>query len=293
MASKWSGQSKGSVLGYKIFVWVIKRLGVSTAYFLLRFVGLYYFIFSSKQKRDLISFYRVVFPDRPGSFISRLARRNFMIFGRTLIDRIAYLVGRGDRFKFESDDHHKLRKFVEAGQGAFLISAHFGNWSIAGSLLNDLDAKVNVVLFDNEYEKLKEYMERTAKFQFNVIPIKNDFSHLIRINNAIRDGEFVCIHADRFLPGAKTLESTFFGKKVRLPQGPFQMASALKAPCVFTLAAKKGKFGYEFFASDPSIGKDMAGNALEFCKFLETKVREFPEQWFNYYDFFEEDAVSQ
>ena len=42
MATKWEGKSKGTVLGYKIFVFFIKNLGLTAAYILLAPVALYY-----------------------------------------------------------------------------------------------------------------------------------------------------------------------------------------------------------------------------------------------------------
>ena len=32
---KWEGKSRGNVLGYRIFVWCIRYLGLNFAYFLL------------------------------------------------------------------------------------------------------------------------------------------------------------------------------------------------------------------------------------------------------------------
>lgn len=47
--SSWHGKSKGTPLGYRIFVWVLKNFGVLPAYFLLRFVVVYYFFFPGKH----------------------------------------------------------------------------------------------------------------------------------------------------------------------------------------------------------------------------------------------------
>lgn len=42
--AKWEGKSKGTVLGHKIFVFILNHLGLrEPAYIVLRFVALYYF----------------------------------------------------------------------------------------------------------------------------------------------------------------------------------------------------------------------------------------------------------
>ena len=55
--SKWDGKSKGSVLGYQIFVFCIKHLGVRTAYFMLYFVAAYYFLFLKKSNRVIFYYF--------------------------------------------------------------------------------------------------------------------------------------------------------------------------------------------------------------------------------------------
>ena len=48
----WQGKSKGNTLGYRIFVSVLKTAGVMPAYFMLRFVALYYFLFSWQTSKS-------------------------------------------------------------------------------------------------------------------------------------------------------------------------------------------------------------------------------------------------
>jgi hypothetical protein len=49
--AKWEGKSKGTVLGHKIFVFILNHLGLKPAYIVLRFVALYYFLFARKSNR--------------------------------------------------------------------------------------------------------------------------------------------------------------------------------------------------------------------------------------------------
>ena len=57
MATKWEGKSKGTVLGYKIFVFFIKNLGLTAAYILLVPVALYYLLFSVKSTKALFYYF--------------------------------------------------------------------------------------------------------------------------------------------------------------------------------------------------------------------------------------------
>lgn len=127
----------------------------------------------------------------------------------------------------------------------------------------------------------------TGGSRFNIIPIKNDLSHIILINNALSNNEFVAIHADRFLEGAKYIEMDFLGRKAKFPLGPFIIASKFNAPVSFVFAVKKGKYHYELSSTQPIDERLKQEKFAESYVYeLEKKVKATPEQWFNYFDFY-------
>ena len=56
--SQWDGKSKGTVLGYKIFVFLIRKAGVKSAYALLYFVATYYFLFLRKSNQAIFYYFK-------------------------------------------------------------------------------------------------------------------------------------------------------------------------------------------------------------------------------------------
>ena len=52
----WKGQSKGSPLGYKIFIWILNNLGLSVGYFFSKIVGGYFYFSSMAFKKVLNDF---------------------------------------------------------------------------------------------------------------------------------------------------------------------------------------------------------------------------------------------
>ena len=50
----WKGKSRGNILGYKIFITLLKYLGLPPAYFMLRFVALYFFFFTPASFRNIL-----------------------------------------------------------------------------------------------------------------------------------------------------------------------------------------------------------------------------------------------
>jgi len=286
--SDWDGKSKGTVIGYKIFIYSIKIFGVSTAYLILRFVTFYYYLFAKKNRQAIESFYAEALKI-PQNKIKALTRKNFFYFGQTLIDRIAFLIGKGKRFSYTFKNEQNLIDMKNAGKGGILLSGHVGNWETAGNLLEArITPRINVLMYDGEAKKIKKYMESsTGGSKFNVIPIKNDLSHVIKVHQALSNNEFIAIHADRYLEGAKYLEIDFLGKKAKFPLGPFIIASKFKAPVTFVFNVKEKKYHYKLSSTTPITEKLPAEEiARLFVKELEKKVTLHPEQWYNYFNFY-------
>lgn len=289
----WQGKSKGSPLGYRIFVWVLKTFGVLPAYFLLRFVTLYYFFFSFKASRQIYLLYRRKLGYGWWAAIFKIYK-NYFLLGQSIIDKVVLMSGIKNNFSFNFDGEENLLKIAEMKKGGILLSAHIGNWDVAGHLFTRLQTPINIVLYDAEHERIKEYLEGvTGKRNMNIIVIKDDLSHIYAISDAFARNELVCMHADRFLPGNKTITTDFLGQDAKFPLGPFLLAATFKVPVSFVFAAKESKLHYHFFASQikdySSFGKDqmIAGMLADYAIEMESKLKRYPEQWFNYYNFWE------
>ena len=294
--SSWQGRSRGNKTGFRIFVGVLRTGGVRPAYFLLRFVSFYYFLFSWKSSRCLYAYFHQRLQH---SFFKSLANiyKNYYRFGQTIIDRVVLMSGIPHRFSFDFEGEDYLREMVEGKQGGLLLSAHIGNWEIAGHLLQRLNTQMNIVMFDGEQERIREYMDSvTGRRRAKIILIKEDLSHIYAIHEALQNNEFVCMHADRFMPGNRTISGTLLNKTARFPAGPFLLASTFRAPVSFVFAMKESPLHYHFYASPPKIypKPDKGEPSLvlkEFCEQMEASIRKYPLQWYNYYDFWEGGGV--
>src|SRR5882757_8996253 len=156
---RWKGKSKGTPLGYRIFVFVCRHLGLLPAYGLLRIVAFYYFIFSPSSSKAIYRYFR--HRQHFGSLLS-VAKiyKNYYRLGQTLIDKMVAFAGLQNRFTFHFDGVENLRQIVSRGKGGILLSAHVGNWEMAGHHLEHLNSKINIVMFDGEHEKIKNYLNQ-------------------------------------------------------------------------------------------------------------------------------------
>jgi predicted LPLAT superfamily acyltransferase len=288
---RWQGRSKGTPLGYRIFVWICHHLGLKPAYALLRIVAFYFFIFSRQSSNAIYQYFRK--RHHFGVFDSwwRTYRNNYLL-GQTLLDKMAVFSGIENRFTYHFDGLDNLRQMVSMGKGGILLSAHTGNWEMAGHHLGHLNTKINIVVFDAEHEKIKNYLDGLSKKEFNVIVIRDDMSHVYRMGAALANNELVCMHADRFLEGNKTMTLSLLGAEAPFPAGPFLMAAGFNVPVAFVFAFKETDIHYHYFGSplvqrpENESKKDFALRLAQlYVSDLEKKIKQYPEQWFNYYDF--------
>ena len=290
MAS-WDGKSKGTTTGYRIFVWVLRTAGLTPAYGLLRLVAVWYLLFSRGTSKHVLLFFKRLGYGKWRSW--RLLYANYCALGETLIDRVVLMSGIRNRLGFDFDGEEHLRQMVAEKKGGLLVSAHAGNWEIAGFLLKRLGTTVNIVMYDAEHQRIKQYLEEVTggRGQSRIIVVKDDLSHIYEISDALARNELVCMHADRFVPGSKTVSLPFLEQEARFPVGPGLIAVMFKVPVSFTFAMKRGSYHYRFSATAPrvfekGIGKDPVQEMMtEFVRKMETMVKAYPTQWYNYYDF--------
>ena len=287
--SKWDGKTKGNLWGYKFFIFSINFLGISFSYFICFFVALYFLFFAKKQRNGLIQFYQIALHLNYQK-AKKLSFQNFYIFGKTLIDRIAFFTRHKNKYSQNFNNEKVLLEIVNKQKGGILLSAHLGNWETAANLLNlRVTNTINVLMIDEEVEKVKALLTlKTGGPKFNLIPIKNDFSHLILIHQALKRNELIAIHGDRVFDSSKTIEMDFLGKKAAFPIGPFMIAHKFKVPITFVYAVKTSKFHYELSATDPFISEGSLEEIVEkYVKSLEKMVKLYPNQWFNFYNYYD------
>ena len=290
--SSWEGKTRGGVLGYKIFVWTLKYLGLRFAYFLLSFVVIYFVAASGKAFMTIFHFYHEVMKySRVKAFLS--IYRNYYMFGQILLDKIVMLAGFQQKFTFDFEGEEYLRQMHDGG---LLVSAHVGNWEIAGQLLNRLEKRINIILFDAEHQQIKGYLSDVMNTRnVNFIVIRDDFSHLVEIRQALANKEIVAMHGDRYIEGNKTVILNFMGKPAAFPIGPVNMAAKFKVPVSFVFAVKETNSHYHFYATplhqvafttNLKQREEHFRSALEiYTRKFEEILRKYPLQWFNYYDF--------
>lgn len=288
--AQWEGKSKGTVLGYRIFVFLIRKLGVRSAYFLLYFVAAYYFLFLKKTNRAMRYYFRERLKYSVGKTRKSLYQ-SYFTFGQTIIDKVAISSGLRHKFTYEFDGIDILRQLLAEKKGGVLISAHIGNFEIAEHFFADidLDFHINLVTTDMEHSAIRDYMESiSGKTSHRFIFIKDDLSHIFEINAALARNELVCFTGDRYFPGNKFLTEELLGEEAHFPSGPFLIASRLNVPVAFVYVMKEPNLHYHLYTRRAEVPHRKEKALLKaYTDSVSGMLAKYPLQWFNYFDFWD------
>lgn len=181
---------------------------------------------------------------RPGAgWFGRLlgAWRVFREFAWMIVD--AARSRSGERHvTWRIDGEPLFREVNGRGGGVLLLTAHMGNYDVAGPFFADKFGRtVHAVRRPERRADLQEYMEAqrqahtgdSYRVQYNV-----DGGFLgVELAQALAAGEVVAIQGDRVADGMGAVEVEWRGRLWRLPSGPLVLAQVASAPVlpIFTL----------------------------------------------------------
>jgi len=283
---KWKGKSRGTVLGLKIYVFIIKTFGLYAAYFVLLFVAAYFIIFSFNSTKSTWYLFRKRLKYSALSAAFQVYR-SYFTFGRIQLDRLAIASGLKQKYSLEFDGIHYIREFLKKKKGGILLTAHIGNFNLANHFFDDKNISVNLVLTDLEHKQIKSYLESlTGKSRIKTIVVKDDLTHIFKINEALKNNELLVFAADRYLENTKTHTHSFLGKPAQFPLGPFKLAARNSIPVLFVHIMREKNFHYHFYARPYQGQENSAKEILKgYLENLEKMVKKYPHQWYNYYDY--------
>ena len=297
--SRWSGRSRGSGFGYRLFFFFVRTFGRRFAYWALHPVVFFYFLFDRSGRRESRRFFERMFGPEPFVRRQKNVWLHFTALGRSLVDRLMMLAGRPDAFVLEGHGFEHLERAHAGGRGVVLLSAHFGAWALAGHLLKG-HLRPTVVVFDNEARAIREFFARNPGESAPKIIVFNEGpTASIEILRSLRSNEVVAMLADRVAPGRPAFSIPFGGGHTRLPAGPFQIAALAGAPIVMTFNHKTAPDRLSLSILPPIPMHDAPRDARDaraldaarrYAEALEAVARRHPHQWFNFFDFWAEDG---
>lgn len=215
---------------------------------------------------------------------------NHCLFGQVVVDKFAMYAGH--KFPVETEGMEIINALNNREDGYIQLSAHVGNYEIAGYTLKAEKKAFNALVFAGE--KASVMNNRNKMFtdtQIRMIPLSADMSHLFTIDNALQNGEIVSMPADRINGSPKYIDREFLGGVARFPQGPFSVATMRGLEVIAVNVMKISFTKYKIIVSKLEYDKQakrkeqMDQLSQHYVNVLEGIVKKYPTQWYNYFEF--------
>ena len=285
---KWEGTTFGNGLMHRWLIGLLRVIDIRVIYVLA-----YIFAVTPTLTKPGFKHAYHFFHDRFGYGTLRslwLAYKNHCLFAQAVIDKFAMYAGHYFEIELEGYDH--FLELARRPEGFVQLSSHVGNYEIAGYSLVAETKPFNALVYSGEK---KEVMENRRKLfagaNINMIPIRQDMSHLFEINAALANGETVSIPADRIWGAKKYVSQMFLGREAHLPIGPFQVVALRGLDALVVNVMKASTKKYKIYVTPLTYDKEAPRKeqiqqlSEGYVKELERIVRMYPTQWFNYFDF--------
>ena len=305
-AAHWSRLAeRGSGLGLRIVFICYRLLGARTARLLLYPIVSYFFLTGSRARaasRDYLQRVAQVSGRPPPRW--RDSFRHMLAFAQAGLDKVAAWMGKiDDRVDFPN--RPAFEELLASGRGAVLIGSHLGNLEMTRALAsNQRLATINAVVYSAHARRFNAMLAAaSANFAVNLLPVSNlGPQTAILLKDKIDAGELLVIVGDRTPPAqngrVKTVE--FLGAPAPFAQGPMILASLLACPVYlfFCLRESDGyRIHFEPFAERIELPRRERQQRLQaylqqYARRLEAYCLRAPEQWFNFYDFWRQDAAT-
>lgn len=261
--------------------------------------GLFYLLLADKRRAVRSNLQVVTGRDD----VERLVFSTFRMFGHNWCDVMMMMRVRGKKLQAmigRRSNSGPLDQALAAGTGAILVSPHLGNWELGGLALADLGYAINVLTFrepDEKVNELREAVRQERGIRFIYVD-RHDTSPLAIIEavNALRRNEVLALLGERD-GSSHTIRMDFFGKPTDIPVGPAYLALASGAPVIpVFVPLENGKYAtlmdeaIYFRGGHAQHNETIRSGMQRLVAVFERYIRLYPDQWYNFYDFWEGDT---
>ena len=210
------------------------------------------------------------------------ARKVFINFAYYLVDFFRYSKLNADFVKkyVRVSGINYLEEAIRQKKGAIAVTAHIGNYELAGAVTSLLGYKVNAVALSHKNKRINDFFNKQRKMVgVNVISasvaIKRCFSLL-------GQGQLVAFLGDRIFSGTG-IKVNMFLREALLPRGPAFFSLKTNASIMPAFFVRENKNFYHLIFEKPIDTKTFETEediVKEYSMVLEKYISMYPDQWY-------------
>lgn len=286
--SEWQGRTDGTPWMQRMLIALIRVLPLWLMYGVMGLVIPFYMLFGGGFRPSYAFFRKRIGYGPLKSFLHVYS--NEFGFGMVVLDRFAVYAGK----KFKVDEYRKdIFDRLEKEDGGFMmLSSHTGCFEMAGYMFTSKLKKVHALVYPGESGTIAANRGRVfSSTNVEMVPVQPDLSHVFTLNSALADGQIVTMPGDRVYGSGKTVRAEFFGAPASFPAGPFTLAAQRNVPVISVFVMKDGYRRYRVYIEELAIDREasraeqVSAMAQAYASRMESIVREYPDQWYNFFDF--------
>ncbi|MCK9237301.1 MAG: glycosyl transferase [Thiopseudomonas sp.] len=298
----WATQRERGSFWLMKFILQLTRILGRTLVAPLLYVVVFYFFVTGRSARQSIRTYYANLAHWSGRDELKPTHlkifRQFMSFAQSILDKFDVWHGRLGLQHLDVDDPHAVRQQTRAqqGRGQILVGAHLGNLEVCRALAEvSKKVRMNVLVHTAHAQQINRLLNESGASNLRLIQVAElDAVTMLQLSQRIDEGEWLAIAGDRVPLHDKRLSLVqFLGQPAHLPQGPWLLAGLLQCPVNLFFCLKiKGRYRIclEPFAQRiewqrRSRQEILDGYAQQFADRLALRCLEAPDQWFNFYPF--------
>jgi lauroyl/myristoyl acyltransferase len=253
---------------------------------------LHYYI-SYRQHKSVLSNLRLIRYAADEKCLRNLHKQIFRNFAKNLVDFFRF--GCIDSRFIRKDTNIKGLEHVDSalrkGKGVLVVTAHLGNWELGGVLMAQKGYSMNAVAWEHKDRRIKDmFIYQRVRKGIKVISLGVALRKCYR---ALENNEIVAMVGDRdFSEQGMKVKVRFFGKNAWVPRGPAVLSLRTGATIVmgFTIREKRDSFSLIFekpieYIPEGNAERDIQILTQKILENIERFVRNYPEQWFAFSDF--------
>ena len=271
------------VLPTPISYWVARRLA-----------GFYCWCLSQKDRDAVRHNLQVIL--RTEQVSAAQVREVFENFGVYLVDFFRFSRLSPEKIKrlVKVEGGEWMREALQSGRGAIGLTAHLGNFELAGAVLSLLGLPVNAVVLTHQNPRVNAFFIRQrARVGVKGIPIRraSQKAFFESAMSALRGNEILALVGDRdfFNHG---LDLPFLGRTLKVPTGPAAFSLKTGAPIVPGFLVRETDGSYRFFLEPPipslqGIPREEAVRQMmqQCLDVMARYIRKYPTQWYIFHEF--------
>ncbi len=297
MTQPWLAQrERANAAALTLLVWIALRLGRRAARAVLAPVSLYFLLFAWRARAASRAYLRRALGREPTLADSY---RHFYRFATVALDRVYFLADRWDLFDIRVHGEPVMREQIEGGRGCFLLGAHVGSFESLRALGRRRNITVNLVMFEDNARNVGRITRAVSPDLARDVISLGAPASMLRVVEQLDRGAWVGMLGDRALSANGLVRVSFLGGTAALPTAPFRIAAMTGRPVILMLGLHRGGNRYELHFEKlidapalPRARRDeiLQAWAQQFADRLAHYCRAAPYNWFNFYDFWVQDA---